>query len=129
MDQRVDELREIAIEGFFVAALDEYFVFVAKDERAKAIPLWLDDPCVAGRIWGRQFIDSLCEHGQQRRVDRKAHASWYTGGDFDCISTPWEATVGVIVQHKEQCRHHIRAQLGCAFHVRNREQSSRGKRE
>ena len=40
---RIEQLREIAIERFRIAALDQDFVAVAKDQRAKAVPLWFED--------------------------------------------------------------------------------------
>ena len=68
--QRVDELREVAIERLPVAALDEDFVAVAEDQRAKAVPLGLEDPVARrearstrlasiGRIggWQGRFIE------------------------------------------------------------------------
>lgn len=46
-------------------------IAVAKDERAKAVPLRLEDPSIAG--W--QLADSLGEHRQNRRIDREVHIS------------------------------------------------------
>ena len=45
--ERFDQLREIAVERLLVAALDEHLVAVAEDERAKAVPLGLEDPSLA----------------------------------------------------------------------------------
>src|SRR5947207_647159 len=73
--QRVGELREVPIEWLLVATLDEQLISVAEDERPKAVPLRLEDPAVAG--W--QLSHSFGEHGQDRRIDRKTHAAWYTG--------------------------------------------------
>src|SRR5438105_1595764 len=68
--QRSNQLREIAIERFFVAALDEYVVAVTEDQRAEAVPLGLEDPAFAGR----EFADSLGEHRQDGRIDSEVHA-------------------------------------------------------
>ena len=42
--QRFDQLGEIAVQRFFVAALNQDFVAIAKDQRAKPIPLRLENP-------------------------------------------------------------------------------------
>src|SRR5580704_5841998 len=63
------ELGEVAVERLLVAALDEKLVAVAKDEDAKAVPLRLEDPLVAG--W--QFGDAFGEHRSDRRRDGEPH--------------------------------------------------------
>src|SRR5262249_17262284 len=57
-------------QGFFVAALNEDLVAVAKHQRSKSIPLRLENP-ISG---GRQFAHSLGEHRQNRRIHWKLHA-------------------------------------------------------
>ena len=72
--QRLEQLGKVAVERFFVAALDQDLVAVAEDQRAKPVPLRLENPrSVAG-----QFVNSLGEHRQDRRIDGKVHASCYT---------------------------------------------------
>ena len=67
--QRLDELREVAVERPLVAALDEHLVAVAKDEGAEAVPLRLEDPAVVGR----QLVDPSRQHWQERWVDGEVH--------------------------------------------------------
>jgi hypothetical protein len=67
--KRVEEFGEIAVEGFFVAALDEDFVTVFEDEDAEAVPLGLEEP-VAG---GGDFVDAPGEHGRDGRIDSQVH--------------------------------------------------------
>ena len=71
--QRLEQLREVAVERLLVAALDEQLVAVAKDQRAEAVPLRLEDPAVAGG----QLADALGEHRQDRRIAGQVHAEWY----------------------------------------------------
>ena len=68
------KLGKVAVQRFFVAALDQDLVPVAENQRAKPIPLRFENPCSAGG----QFADSLGEHRQDRRVHRKVH-----GRDLD----------------------------------------------
>src|SRR5262245_44327195 len=68
LDRR-DQLREVTVEWFLVAALDEHFVAVAKDERAESVPLGLEDPSFTGR----QLANSVGEHRQHWRINRKIH--------------------------------------------------------
>src|SRR5579864_854422 len=72
--QRLQQLREVTVQWFFVAALDEHFLPIAKNQRAKAVPLRLENPVFA---FG-QLRNALSQHWQDRRVYRKVHASWYT---------------------------------------------------
>ena len=67
--QRLEQLGKVAVQRLLVAALDQDLVAVAKDQRAKAIPLRFEDPVAACR----QFADSLGEHRQNRRVHGKMH--------------------------------------------------------
>src|SRR5579884_2406256 len=69
--QRIEQLREIAVQRLLITALQQDFVAVAKDQRAKPVPLRFEDP----RSPARQFIHSFGEHRQHRRIYRKAHAS------------------------------------------------------
>ena len=73
--QRLEQLGKVAVQRLFVAALDQDFVAVAEDERAKAIPLGSKIQSSAGR----QFVDSLGEHRQDGRVDRKMHGLYPPG--------------------------------------------------
>jgi hypothetical protein len=57
--QWINQLGEVSIQRFLVAALNEDLVAVAEDERAKAIPLGLEDPSLA---W-RELAHALGEHG------------------------------------------------------------------
>src|SRR5437762_9206629 len=67
--QRIDELGEISIERFLVAALHENFVAVAEDECAESVPLRLEDPSFAR--W--ELADSLCEHREHGRINGEVH--------------------------------------------------------
>ena len=69
--ERIEQIGEVAVQRLFVAALDQDLVAIAEDQRAKAIPLRLEDPCSIG--W--QCVDSLGEHRQDGRVDGKMHDS------------------------------------------------------
>src|ERR1041384_6023606 len=60
---RINQLRKIPAQWFRIAALNEYFIVLAKNQRAKAIPLRLEYP-VASR---REFADSFRQHRQDRR--------------------------------------------------------------
>ena len=66
----LDQFGEIAVQRFFVAALDQDLVAVAKDQRTKPVPLWFENPCSPRRYFG----NSLGEHRQDRRINRKIHA-------------------------------------------------------
>jgi hypothetical protein len=70
--QRIQKLGEIAIQRFRVAALQQYLIAIAKNKRAKTVPLRLVNP----RSLDRQFTHSFSEHRQDRRVYRKLQASW-----------------------------------------------------
>src|SRR5206468_1647243 len=67
---RVEHLGEVAVEGLFVAALEQNFVAIAKDEDAEAVPLGLVNPVA----FGGDGVDSLGEHGKDGRVDGELHA-------------------------------------------------------
>ena len=71
----IEHLGEVAVEGLFVAALEQNFVAIAKDEDAEAVPLGLVDP-LALRGY---CVDALGEHGQDRRVDGELHRSCSAG--------------------------------------------------
>src|ERR1700722_16176050 len=76
-----EQLRKVALERFFVAALDENLISIAKHQRAKPIPLWLENPIA---LCG-QFIHSFREHRQDRRIYWKIHILWYNVvSSFDC---------------------------------------------
>ena len=40
----IEQLREVTVQRFLFAALEEYLVAVAKDQRAKSVPLRLEYP-------------------------------------------------------------------------------------
>src|SRR5436309_12171495 len=67
--QRIDELGEISIERFLVAALNKNFIAVTEDECAESVPLRLEDPSFAR--W--ELADSLCEHRENGRIDGEVH--------------------------------------------------------
>ena len=67
--QRVEQVREVAVEGLFVAALDEYVLVVAEDECAKSVPFGFEDPVASGG----EFFHASGEHGKDRRIDGKVH--------------------------------------------------------
>jgi len=67
--ERRRQLREVAIEGLEVAALDEHLVAVAEDDRAEAVPLWFEQPAV--RL--RDAVRKLREHGFKRWLERQTH--------------------------------------------------------
>ena len=71
--QWFEQLGKVAIEWFFVAALNENLTFIAKHQRSKSIPLGLEDPIALGG----QFIDSFRKHWQNRRIYWKVHTPWY----------------------------------------------------
>jgi hypothetical protein len=74
-EDRIEHFGRIAIERFFVAALDQYFIAVTKDENAKPIPLGLVNPVASGR----DLIEASGEPWKQRRVDRQVHARCIQG--------------------------------------------------
>ena len=47
--QRLEQLGKISIQRFRIAALNEDFVPVAEDQRAKPVPLRFEDPCLTRR--------------------------------------------------------------------------------
>jgi hypothetical protein len=67
--QRIQELREIAVERLFVATLDQDLIPIAKHQRPKAVPFGLENPIPGGR----QFTHALGQHGQERGIDGKVH--------------------------------------------------------
>src|SRR5271163_166887 len=67
--QRLEQLGKVSIQRFRIAALNMDFALVAEDQGAKSIPLRFEDPGLAG--W--QFLNSLREHRQYRRVHWKLH--------------------------------------------------------
>jgi len=56
--QRSDQLREVTIQRFAVAALNEDFCAVAKDQRTKAVPFRFENPGAGSG----QFADALRQH-------------------------------------------------------------------
>ena len=71
----IEQLGEVAIEGLFVAALQEDFVSVAEDKCAEAVPFGFEKPILAGG----EFVDSFGEHGEKRRIDGELHEGMLAG--------------------------------------------------
>src|ERR1035437_3461527 len=69
--QRGRQLREVAVEGLEVAALDVRFVAVAEDEGPEAVPLWLVQPAVADG----DLVGELGQHRLDRRLKRQVHGA------------------------------------------------------
>jgi len=67
--KRVEHFGEVAVKGFLIAALEEDFVAVAKDEYAEAIPLGLVDPVALGG----NGVNAFGEHGEDGRVCGEVH--------------------------------------------------------
>lgn len=66
----IEDLGEVAVEGFFVSALQKNLAAVTEDEDAKTIPFGLVDPvALCGNL-----VDALGKHGQDGRIDGKFHA-------------------------------------------------------
>jgi len=63
LEQRVVQLREVAVEGAQVAALEEDICTVAEHDRAESVPLGLVEPARAGR----EAVGEPGEHGLDRR--------------------------------------------------------------
>src|SRR5262245_36350594 len=72
--ERLEQLGKVAVQRFLITALDQDLLAIAEDQRAKSIPLRLEDPAFTGR----QLANSLGEHRQDRRVYGKAHVSSYS---------------------------------------------------
>src|SRR5581483_4651113 len=70
LTQRIEQFREITIKRFFIAALNENFIAIAKHQCAKPIPLGLENPIA---FFG-YVLDALREHRQHRRIDGKIHS-------------------------------------------------------
>src|SRR5215813_7154899 len=68
----LDNFGEIAIQRFIVAALDQNLIAVAKDQGSKSIPFGLVDPVA----FDGQFLDSLGEHRQDRRIYWEVHVTF-----------------------------------------------------
>ena len=47
--ERIQEFGKVAIEGLFIAALNQDLVAIAEDQGAEAIPFRLEDPTSFGR--------------------------------------------------------------------------------
>ena len=68
-EQGSRELGKVPVERLVVAAPDPKLGAVAKDQRAKAIPLGLEEPPIALR----QGDGALGEHRKKRRADGQGH--------------------------------------------------------
>jgi len=64
--QRRDELREVPVHRLLVAALQQHLVAVAEHQRAKTIPLRLEQPALATG----QRVGSAGQHGRERWRER-----------------------------------------------------------
>ena len=76
-DQRVTQLRKVAVQRLAIAALDQKLLAIAEDDGAKAVPLGLKAP-LNGRVSSvrspyRNRVDALGEHGQQRGCEEEGH--------------------------------------------------------
>src|ERR1051325_134105 len=69
LKDRIDQLGEVAVEWLFVTALNHHFFAVAKDQRAKAVPLRFENPIARGG----QLVHTLGEHRQNRRIYWQLH--------------------------------------------------------
>src|SRR2546426_12398221 len=63
--ERRDELREVSVHRLLVAALEQDVAAVAEDERAKPVPLRLEEPSLAVR----QRVGGAGQHGLDRRIE------------------------------------------------------------
>src|SRR5207247_3976484 len=74
--ERRQELGEVSVHRLLVSALQQDLVAVAKHQRAKAVPLGLEQPAVPGG----QGFGGARQHGLERRSEGQAHgpilASW-----------------------------------------------------
>jgi hypothetical protein len=75
VEKNLMQLREVPIEWPQVAALDEDIVLArtAKDDRAKAVPLWLEQKVAVHR----HGVGELGEHRLYRWGDRQAGGRWH----------------------------------------------------
>src|SRR5262249_902124 len=71
--QRPNQLRKVAGEVPFLATPEQELMAIATYQGAKSIPLGLKNPVSIGG----QFIHTPGQHGQNRRIHGKVHASWY----------------------------------------------------
>src|ERR1700738_4272359 len=67
--QRREDFRKVAIERFFLAALQQDLVAIAENEHAKAVPLGLEDPFTGGG----NAVHALGEHGQDGGAYGEVH--------------------------------------------------------
>ena len=75
--QGFHQLRKVSVQRFLVAALNQNFFSVAKDQRAKSIPLRLKQP-----IFSRgNLIHPFGKHRQKRRLHWKMHVSCYIAAE------------------------------------------------
>ena len=62
--QRGDQFGKVTIERFLVAALNENFILIPKDDSPKSVPFWLKNPAVP--LW--DITDSLGKHWGDGRI-------------------------------------------------------------
>src|SRR3954453_14903385 len=72
--ERLDELRKVAVQRLQIAALQQELVFIAKHQRAEAVPFRLEEPAVA---FG-QRIGGGGEHRFERRIEWQVHHTMMT---------------------------------------------------
>ena len=94
--QRLDQLWVVTAERLLIAALDEEFVCITKNQRPEAIPLRLEEPSLAIR----QSVDRFGEHRQDRRVDGEMHDCVPRGRKFENrlardTGLPCDGTIGL----------------------------------
>ena len=65
----IDEFGKVTIERLLIAALNHHFFAVAKNQRAKAVPLGFEDP----RAGFRQLANAFGQHRQNGRVNWELH--------------------------------------------------------
>ncbi len=61
-----------SVQWLFITALDQDLVTISKNQRAESIPLRLINPFIPRRKRG----NSLREHGQNGRINKKIHIRW-----------------------------------------------------
>src|ERR1700750_3152991 len=65
----IEHIGEVAVKWLLVAALDENFVAVTKNQNPEAIPLWLVDIVSLPR----HLVHAFGKHGKNGRVDGQVH--------------------------------------------------------
>src|SRR5215475_11845388 len=71
--QGCQKFGEITVKRLLIAALNEDFIPVAKNNRSKSVPLRLEDPAISLR----QITDSFGQHWEDRRIYGQMHNPCY----------------------------------------------------